>query len=84
MQGLLLITSLALIYTATGRKLYISQEQYLQEVLARFDLEDCNPVKQPLPTGFCPIAATDKEHAAAKHLPYAQIVGSVLYASIIS
>jgi hypothetical protein len=49
-----------------NQKLYISPEQYLQEVLARFDLEDCDPVKQPLPTGFRPI------------------VGSVLYASMIS
>ena len=59
-----------------NRKLYISQEQYLQEVLARFDLMDRN-LKQLLPSGFCPVAATDEEHTAAKHLPYAQIVGSI-------
>jgi hypothetical protein len=33
-------------------KLYISQEKYLKDVLQRFDMEDCNPVKYPLPAGF--------------------------------
>ena len=67
-----------------NKKLFVSQEKYLQDVLLRFNMEDCNAVKQPLPTGFRPIAATDEEHQVAKHLPYAQVVGSILYASIIS
>jgi hypothetical protein len=67
-----------------NRKLYISQEKYLKDVLQRFDMEDCNPVKHPLPAGFQPIAATDAEHQQVKYLPYAQIVDSILYASIIS
>jgi hypothetical protein len=56
-----------------NRKLYISQEKYLKDVLQHFDMEDCNPVKHPLPAGFQPIAATDAEHQQVKHLPYAQI-----------
>lgn len=66
------------------RKLYISQEHYMESLLDRFNLSHCNPSKIPLPSGFRPIPATDKEFAEAKHLPYPQIVGSILYASTIS
>jgi hypothetical protein len=62
----------------------MSQEHYFQSVLERFDLQDCNPARTPLPTGFRPVPATDEEHALAKHLPFPQVVGSVLYASTIS
>jgi hypothetical protein len=34
------------------RMLYISQEHYFQSFLERFDLQDCNPARTPLPTGF--------------------------------
>jgi hypothetical protein len=47
-------------------------------------MKECNPVKHPLPAGFQPIAATDAEQQQVKHLPYAQIVDSILYALIIS
>lgn len=66
------------------RKLYISQEHYIEALLDRFGMADCSPNKIPLPSGFKPIPATDDEFAKAKHLPYAQIVGSILYASTIS
>jgi hypothetical protein len=36
----------------SARKLYMSQEHYFQSVLERFDLQDCNPARTPLPTGF--------------------------------
>jgi hypothetical protein len=66
------------------QKLYISQEHYMESLLDRFDLSNCNPSKIPLPSGFRPIPATDSEFAEAKHRPYPQIVGSILYASTIS
>lgn len=55
------------------RKLYISQEHYMESLLERFNLSDCNPSKIPLPSGFRPIPATDSEFAEAKHRPYPQI-----------
>jgi hypothetical protein len=67
-----------------GFNVYVSQEHYFEALLDRFDMLECNPVKTPLPPGFQPSVATDEEFAAAKHLDYAQIVGSVLYASTIS
>jgi len=66
------------------RKLYISQEHYMEALLDRFDLSDCNPCKIPLPSGFRPLPATDDKFALAKHRPYPQIVGSILYASTVS
>jgi len=66
------------------RKLYISQEHYMESLSDRFNLSGCNPGKIPLPSGFRPIPATDTEFAEAKHRPYPQIVGSILYASTIS
>jgi hypothetical protein len=67
------------------RKLYISQEHYMESLLDRFNFSDCNPSKIPLPSGFRPIPAADtEEFAEAKHRAYPQIVGPILYASAIS
>jgi hypothetical protein len=35
-----------------GRKLYVSQEHYMQSLLEQFDLSSCNPSKIPFPSGF--------------------------------
>jgi len=45
---------------------------------------DCNPAQSPLPTTFKPVPATDTEFDEARSLPYAQLVGAVLYASTVS
>ena len=67
-----------------ARKLHMSQEHYFETLLDRFDMKDCNPARNPLPTGFKSITATDDEHQLAKHLPFPQVVGSILYASTIT
>jgi hypothetical protein len=59
-----------------AKKLYISREHYFQALLERFNLQDCNPAKTPLPTGFRPVPSTDEEHAQARYLPFPQVVGS--------
>jgi len=55
----------------------------MESLSDRFNLSDCNPSKTP-PSGFRPIPASDTEFAEARHRPYPQIVGSILYASTIS
>jgi hypothetical protein len=45
---------------------------------------DCNPAQSPLPTTFKPVPATNTEFEEARHLPYAQLVGAVLYSSTVS
>ena len=49
------------------RKLWVSQEHYIESVLERFGMDQAMPNKAPLPSGYRPIMATDEEHAPAKH-----------------
>lgn len=67
-----------------ARKLYISQEHYFQALLERFDMQDCNPARIPLLTGFKPLPTTDEEHAQSCHLSFPHVVGSILYGSTIT
>jgi hypothetical protein len=67
-----------------NRKLYISQEHYVEALLEKYNLANCNPTRTPLPSGFRPVIATDEEFQDAKDLPYPQIAGAVLYAATIS
>ena len=63
-----------------NKTLQISQQHYFTDVLEQCHMLDCNPVSTPLPANFKPLKATDEEFAQAKHHPYAQVVGSILYA----
>lgn len=67
-----------------ARTIGIRQDKYLRTVLERFNMEDCSARSTPLPPGFIAAAATDEEHAAAKDLPYASLVGSINYPATIS
>ena len=65
-----------------NKTLQIGQQHYITDVLERFGMLDCNPVSTPYQY-FRPIKATDEEFASAKHHPYAQVVGSILYGATI-
>ncbi|KAE8542770.1 hypothetical protein D1P53_000832 [Cryptococcus gattii VGV] len=66
------------------KKLYLSQEHYMESLLERFDMTSCNPAKTPLPSGFRPIPATDQEHEQAQHRPFPKLVGCILYAATVT
>ena len=66
------------------RRLVISQEHYVEALLERFDMVNCNPVRTPLPASYTPRTATDQEFAEAKHLDFPKLAGSVLYLSTIT
>ena len=66
------------------RKLYVSQEHYINAVLERFDKANSKPVKTPLPSNFKSIPATDEEFADACHEAYPAMVGSALAAGILA
>jgi hypothetical protein len=66
-----------------NRKMYLSQEHYLNGVIERFG-ESGNPCKIALPSGWTPTSASDDEHRLASDKPYAQLVGSILYAATIT
>lgn len=67
-----------------NRKLYISQEHYLTSMLERFDMSDSKPARAPLPAGYKGLMGTDEEDSKARHEPYREMVGALLYAATIS
>jgi len=66
--------------------LSLNQHQYILDILARFNMSDCNPVTTPMLAGqhlnaeMCP--TTDKDKEQMKAIPYLQAVGSLLYLAI--
>jgi len=67
-----------------ARKLYLSQQHYLEAILDRFDLIDCNPARSPLPSGFSTNTSFGRKTPAARHRAYPQAVGAILYASTVT
>ncbi len=57
------------------------KNDYMGSVLERFDMQDCNPASNHIPTGFRAPTARDEEGVAAKRCPYPH---SVLYASTLT
>lgn len=67
-------------------KLFLSQQKYIERVLDRFNMNDCNPVSTPLAahfklsSEFCP--DTEEEMKRMSLVPYASAVGSLMYAMV--
>ncbi|KAJ4721959.1 Retrovirus-related Pol polyprotein from transposon TNT 1-94 [Melia azedarach] len=70
----------------SARKLYLSQEKYIQKVLQRFCMDKAKAVSSPLAPHFklstkqCPTTCVEKEEM--KKIPYASAVGSLMYAMV--
>lgn len=67
------------------RTIHLSQRQYAVDILKRYGLENCNPVKTPLPSvtlskSMCP--STDEEREEMRHIPYVHAVGSIMYLAV--
>ena len=58
----------------------IHQEQYITEILERFGLENCNPVKTPIEVSSTLMKANDDEDLYDQKL-YQSIIGSLMYAA---
>ena len=64
----------------------LSQETYINKVLERFRMEDCSPSVAPIMKGDklslnqCP--KNDLEKESMKNIPYASVVGSLMYAQV--
>ena len=67
-------------------KLWLWQRKYIEEVLKKFNMVDCKPVKTPMTLGVklstdqCPKSEEDAEEMT--HVPYASAVGSLMYAMV--
>eukprot|EP00253_Pinus_taeda_P023724 PITA_23724 len=69
-----------------NRKLKLSQSEYIEKVLKRFNMHNVKPISIPLASHFklskeaCP--NTQKEMAHMSKVPYASAVGSLMYAMV--
>ena len=67
-------------------KLWLSQRKYVETTLHRFNMQECKPLKVPIPIGVrlfaeqCP--KTQEEEEDMSHLPCASFVGSLMYAMV--
>ena len=68
------------------RKLWLNQRKYVKTILQRFNMQDSKPVKVPIPVGVrlsteqCP--KTQEEEEDMSRVPYASVVGSLMYAMV--
>eukprot|EP00253_Pinus_taeda_P032657 PITA_32657 len=68
------------------RKLWLNQRKYVKTILQRFDMQDSKPVKVPILIGLklsakqCP--KTQEEEEDMSRVPYASVVGSLMYAMV--
>ena len=66
----------------------IDHSLYIEAVLRRFGMEECNPACTPLDLGTllsaddCP--ATEDEKAAMKNIPYRKLVGALTWLTVVS
>jgi hypothetical protein len=65
------------------RKLWLNQRKYVETILQRFNMQECKLVKVPILVGVklsvdqCP--KTQEEEEDMSRVPYASIVGSLMY-----
>jgi hypothetical protein len=64
----------------------LNQKKYIETILKRFNMQDCKPVKVPIPMGArliveqCPKTQEEIEDMAC--VPYASVVGSLMYVMV--
>ena len=69
-----------------NKKLWLSQEKYIEKVLYKFNMKDAKPTGTPLTPNIklsvdlCP--CDDKEKEEMKRTPYALAIGSLMYAMV--
>ncbi|GKV32746.1 hypothetical protein SLEP1_g41331 [Rubroshorea leprosula] len=69
-----------------NKKLWLSQEKYIEKVLNKFNMSKAKPAGTPLASHFklsteqCPASKEEAEYM--KNVPYASAVGSLMYAMV--
>jgi hypothetical protein len=80
------ILGIEIVRDRNEKKLYLSQEKYVEKVLRRFSMDKAKAVSIPLASHFklshklCP--STDEEKLSMKNIPYSSAVGSLMYAMV--
>jgi hypothetical protein len=68
-------------YNRNLHLLVIDQSMYTRKIVKRFGLENCKPVRTPLPTGYSPLP-NEGECTKDERSYYQQIIGSLLYLAL--
>ncbi|KAL4016323.1 hypothetical protein IC575_023971 [Cucumis melo] len=80
------VLGIRIVRDRASKKLYMSQEQYIEKVLERFNMSQAKSVSSPLPSHFklsCKQSpSTDKEKEDMSEVPYASAAGSLMYAMV--
>ncbi|KAI3740618.1 hypothetical protein L2E82_31087 [Cichorium intybus] len=80
------ILGMKIIRDRESRKLFLSQEEYVERVIKRFNMENAKPVGTPLANHFKlskkNSPSSDKEKEEMKKVPYYSAVGSLMYAMV--
>jgi transposase InsO family protein len=70
----------------SARTITMSQSKYIEEVLKRFNMEDCKPIGTPLDVKGSLLKLSDEEFKEVeeemKAIPYKAAVGSLMYAMV--
>jgi len=64
--------------------IFLEKSHSLQDLLEKFGMEDLNAAQVPFPPGLKLQTGTDEEVAAASHLPYQSLIGSLNWAAVSS
>lgn len=68
------------------RKIWLSQRNYLRNVLRHFNMQDCKPISTPLPINYKISSSMNPSNEAERmemyRVPYASAAGSLMYAMI--
>lgn len=60
--------------------IYIDQKTYINQILNKFQMQDCNPVKTPMEPGI--ILDKPARNEEISNVPYMQLIGCLTYLSI--
>ena len=80
------ILGMEIVRDRQNKKLWLSQERYIERVIRRFDIQKAKPVSVPLAHHFklskssCPSSKKEIEKMSA--IPYSSAVGSLMYAMV--
>ena len=71
---------LGILISQSDKGIFISQTKYKNEMLNKFQMEDCKPVGTPMVTG-CNLSNIDDSKSVEQKI-YISMIGSILYVTI--
>ena len=65
-----------------NRQIFLHQTSYINSILGKFDMANCNPVTTPMATGTVLYKATEKDKVLEDPREYQSLIGSLMYAML--